>query len=140
MKSDSEIKALLVLIVLILLFGAGAVLNILSVVFIVIIIIMGAGLFIWFISSIFQDTADSQRQWHIQKQNDEEERIKYEIKNPGRTRKKWLGLYIESEKSGNQSSSLAQMFVYSIIILVGLVGLFTVAIIVIGIIKMFSSA
>lgn len=137
MRSDSEIKFLLGLIIFILLFGAGTVLNALNIVFwiavflvIIILVLVGIGY-------LFQEAEKGQIQRKVQKQDDEAEQIQYELDNPGRTRKKWFGIYVESEKK--QGKFTESSLFYLMIIIGGLVGLFFLAIIVFMIINMFSS-
>lgn len=135
---------LLFIIVLILLFGASAVLGAISIIFWVIAIIAGIILVVKIIRDDLKEAAEKQRRRHlgneVRKERDEVERIQYELEHPGRTRKKWFGLYVESEKK--QGTFTESSLFYLLVVTGGLVGLFflaILAIIIAVIIKMFSS-
>lgn len=135
MKSDPEIKFLLLLIIFILLFGAGAVLNVLGFVFWIAVILIVIILFLVGIGYLSQEAEKGLIQSEIQKQDDEVERMQYELEHPGWTVKKWLGVYVESEKKQGESSAL-----FYLVITIGVIfGLSFLALIVASIIGMYSS-
>lgn len=132
---------LLFVIILILLFGSAAILGAASMIFWAIAIISGAVLVIKIIKDDLREAAEKQERRHfkneVRREQDKVERTQYELEHPGRTIKRWFGLYIEKDKEqGNfRDSSIFSL----LLVTIGLLGLFLLAIIAVVIIKMFSS-